>query len=729
MTSAFFISQVIQVVSLDGGVTGVDASPYSSSLHLHSSEDSDVDEDPLNQLIWFIQVSDLHFSIWKDPSRITEFRDFCHHTVHTIKPAVVLASGDLTDAKSENGMGSQQYIEEWQHYKSVLQETGLYNTTVWLDIRGNHDNFNMASLAAASNLYESESVQGPLHQRSYLHSVHLRGMSVAFIAVDTTLLPGPRRPFNFVGVLPPSELTLLKQLAVEGRTYHNHTVWFGHYPTSCIVGPEHGCKDLRSVMAGGAAYLCGHLHSLGGLVPAMHARHHNGLLELELEDWKDGRMFRVMAIDKGSFSFIDVRHTTWPLMLVTSPPHALYVPVSSSISAASTIRVLAWSPSTIRRLAVRLDSSSEWLDLNHVRGPLYSVHWQPALYAAGLHTIEVLAQDVDGRQRIIKQPFSVDGSKPNFRFWPRVLLMSNISAVFQFLFGCSVCVCILILCVFKYLHLTMASNGRRNICRGGIFRWTIVRGLVRKFWLLSSVDQIFWPLIIYMLYLPVGPWMVGELLDNEYGVVFSWGTFVYHSFLPGSLTFAYGFALFLFYLLPLLFGLANCIDHRMHSLFVRPRLGLLAQLSKNVPLVIPLSIQSFLTYLMFLAYGWMCVIIGPIRSWSVVLGLALWLRAERLEHKHLQSAAQLWCGYNLQRTFVNEGHSLTDGCLRSETRSWLRRKSSSDEVTHRQSAPCDKGHCVGDNGSAQNDESYGSCAQKNQTSDSSLDTSERSPSL
>ena len=48
---------------------------------------------------------------------------------------------------------------------------------------------------------------------------------------------------------------------------------------------------MREVMAGGVTYVCGHLHSLGGLVPAMYTRQHTGVLELELEDWKDGRMY------------------------------------------------------------------------------------------------------------------------------------------------------------------------------------------------------------------------------------------------------------------------------------------------------------------------------------------------------------------------------------------------------------------------------------------------------
>lgn len=46
-----------------------------------------------------------------------------------------------------------------------------------------------------------------------------------------------------------------------------------------------------------------------------------------------------MAVDHGQFSFVDVKHGTWPIVLVTNPKTAilvppienLFVPVSSHI--------------------------------------------------------------------------------------------------------------------------------------------------------------------------------------------------------------------------------------------------------------------------------------------------------------------------------------------------------------------------------------------------------------
>lgn len=49
-----------------------------------------------------------------------------------------LYPGDLTDAKTSDKMGSRQYLEEWEHYKKVLDDSRVTEKTTWLDVRGNH---------------------------------------------------------------------------------------------------------------------------------------------------------------------------------------------------------------------------------------------------------------------------------------------------------------------------------------------------------------------------------------------------------------------------------------------------------------------------------------------------------------------------------------------------------------------------------------------------------------
>jgi hypothetical protein len=206
-------------------------------------------------------------------------------------------------------MGSRQYVQEWEYYKDVLDECKVEDKTLWLDVRGNHgrkvyklkmpesscmsqyfiaDNFNVPGLQSSLNYFRNYSVQGAKHLRSYMVQVHRGDDIYSFVAVDACLEPGPRRPFNFIGVLGMQEFEHVKELEHQARLTSNFSVWFGHYPTSCIITPNPGLREV--VGRSGLAYLCGHLHKVGGLVPNMYVMQKAGNLELELADWKDNRM-------------------------------------------------------------------------------------------------------------------------------------------------------------------------------------------------------------------------------------------------------------------------------------------------------------------------------------------------------------------------------------------------------------------------------------------------------
>lgn len=120
------------------------------------------------------------------------------------------------------------------------------------------------------------------------------GDRFTFIGVDACLEPGPKRPFNFIGVLSLNDTLHINRLVEEAhRNGGNYTIWFGHYPTSCIVTMETGSWGVRKLIGQhreGVAYMCGHLHRLGGLVPHMYTLQNEGFLELELGDWKQSRV-------------------------------------------------------------------------------------------------------------------------------------------------------------------------------------------------------------------------------------------------------------------------------------------------------------------------------------------------------------------------------------------------------------------------------------------------------
>lgn len=90
----------------------------------------------------FQQISDLHISQFRDPQRIEEFRTFVNQTLNIIKSPVVIASGDLTDGRGKNYLNSHENDEEWETYKEILSTANVANRTKWLDLRGNHGEFN-----------------------------------------------------------------------------------------------------------------------------------------------------------------------------------------------------------------------------------------------------------------------------------------------------------------------------------------------------------------------------------------------------------------------------------------------------------------------------------------------------------------------------------------------------------------------------------------------------------
>lgn len=90
-------------------------------------------------LFWFIQVSDVHLNQFNDKNRRIDLLDFCSNMIPLVGPSALVLSGDITDSRSPDPMGSDQFLKEWQAYNETRHKCMSDNPKIaWLDIRGNH---------------------------------------------------------------------------------------------------------------------------------------------------------------------------------------------------------------------------------------------------------------------------------------------------------------------------------------------------------------------------------------------------------------------------------------------------------------------------------------------------------------------------------------------------------------------------------------------------------------
>lgn len=566
-------------------------------------------------LWWFVQLTDIHVSKFQDPKRPEDLAKFCQHHLPKIAPELFIVTGDLTDAKYKNQRGSTQFIEEWKRYEEVITLCQKYNNDVkWLDVRGNHDAFNVPDLDHQKNLFRKYSGQGETNPSSYKYTHKLKFGEYSFIAMDATPDPGPRRPFNFIGILRDKQINLLNKMSLESSS-SNMTFWFGHYPTSLII-TEDG-SDIRQLMRNASAYFCGHLH-LSSLVPELHTRHKTGTYELELGDWKDNRMYRIVAVDNNVMAFSDQAFHEEPVIIFTNPQHARF-PAPQKVTSTH-IRLLIFPPSQTLTVDLYIDKVKIG-EAQNIKGPLYVLPWRPEQFKSGLHHITAVVKEKGFTIKEKSQLFSLDGTTEPFPLLARIVLMVDLLFIGKFLFYFLGVVYVLVLCLLRKCA-DIRSLKLQGDALPGRFIKNFINRWIRRVWLVSKVTKIFLILTCFTAYIMIGPWFMAEVIDGHTGLMFVWGLYVRGALLPGSLTYIYGIFQMVSYNIPLLFHLGYILDYPQ-SFSESNRLRLSHRIRHlYIPMIVLLIFQCYVTLIEFpQAYGTKAMILGPVRSGSIFIGM------------------------------------------------------------------------------------------------------------
>ncbi|KAJ7522766.1 hypothetical protein O6H91_18G025700 [Diphasiastrum complanatum] len=522
-------------------------------------------------VIWVVQLSDLHVSV-NHPIRAHSLEKIMGKALSMIKPSLVIITGDLTDAKNKDHTITRQDEDEWVQYLKTMQiimkESGLL-ANAFFDLRGNHDKFGVPYTGSQLDYFSKYSISADLNRTSPIQSVSVvanGGSKHLFTGVDFSMDVGLRGPCNLFGH--PSDEVLLSMDLALGQWDNSPDpvtkIVFGHFPLSFTASSRTG-KRPEDVFAkhGISAYICGHLHTKFG----KHLyKHHemrgfeNGeFWEWEMGDWRSSRMMRLLAVDHGHTSFVDVSFRSYntlndtetlivpTIILPTFPLDSRsmqrfnshvgrskfpdFHPMDDSIRALvfsqeHLVSVSAKIYDSVTGKMVLMDELLMHQDIGSI-SPLYIVQWDIKRFSDPSPTrfwLQVCSNNSLGEQAASElRPFSVIGKVGPMRQGIIYFIVMGIVwdlvyypllwGVFLLIFG--------VLVIPKMCSLYLERLGRRNTWGLELFacrtnNMSIFHRLIKTLlWILiegSDNSCVWWLEVVYVVYLVLFPWFWGLVI-------------------------------------------------------------------------------------------------------------------------------------------------------------------------------------------------------------------------
>ena len=557
-----------------------------------------------------------------------QLEHFVEDSLSVIRPELVMCGGDLTEAKSSNLQAAQDR-REWEEYHRIVARR--WSNVTWLDIRGNHDTLNVLGRNSSENFYSMHSFMGSQgYLNSYKVSLESREQKFNVLAIDATWELGVNYPFNFVGQITETEQKNLLSLVSDIKD-DDVTLMFGHYPTSVVEQ----AGFLRDMISKGIVYLSGHLHDLALFkMHTMFSFHNDRDLELELVDWKNNRKFRILAVDHGKLSFVDVEFNEWltqPVALVTYPKDIQFMNPSKedfSNYQENIIKVLVFHNLPISKVLISLDDGDEMEAEAVDGGPLYILPWDSDKYKTGVHHIKVRVMDLVERTAVkyFEQKFTLDPEEAvRFNnFMPNFVLRSSFATLFHTLFALTLTLNILIPVGLK-VTLKLLQSGKLTPSYRKKFQKFLTCCLVRKLMLVVSHNVILISMMLFILYMAVGPWVIGSMIEGRLGAVFAWGVVVDSTMIRSQVPFAYYFVHFGLIHPVMVVAVGHLLDFRYGQAIGRS-LTWLTHAMVTASLLLMTAGSLFLSFTFWIQFGVLGIFLGPLKTWSYIFySLMFWL--------------------------------------------------------------------------------------------------------